>query len=128
MTPDFKKPITVKFYIDTGSTNTTLLSVDIVKLGIVWRGLDITTCDTAIGPTEAYVLPCTAILLKTFENKKERLIPYPIKGIHLIPPKDPLKVVPVEYEFSYSLLGMDILKNFRTWYWDFSKNELILQT
>ena len=103
MTPDFKKPITVKFYIDTGSTNTTLLSVDIVKLGIVWRGLDITTCDTAIGPTEAYVLPCTAILLKTFENKKARLIPYPIKGIHLIPPKDPLKVVPVEYVFLQSI-------------------------
>lgn len=108
----------VKFYIDTGSTFTTLLSVDIVKLGIDWRSLDQTEyeCITGSGPAYPYALPNVVVGLRTLRGKKEKLTLFPLKYIHLLPPDDPTKIVPAQYEFAFSLLGMDVLYNFKHWH------------
>lgn len=122
-------PRRVRFYIDSGSTITTLLSIDIVRLNLRWSNLTQTDCDTAIGPAKPYELPSVTILLKTIvdEQGTEQLIPHSLDKINLLPPDDPCDVVPAQYEFAFSLLGMDILKEFTRWEWNFTKNQLILK-
>ena len=118
----------VRFYIDTGSTITTLLGIDIVKLGLKWSTLRLTRCDTAIGPAEPYILPSVTILLKQWKDHEQELIAYNLKSINLLPPDDPTKVFPVEYDFAFSLLGMDVLKNFNVWTWKHSEKQLLLES
>ena len=108
-------PRSVRFYIYSGSTKTTLLSIDCVRLNLKWHNLKRTYCDTAIGPAEPYVLAKSTIFLKTIDKQIEKLTPYKLEAVNLLPPEDPCEVYPAQYEFGFSLLGMDILKEFKTW-------------
>lgn len=123
----FSTPRPVRFYIDSGSTITTLLSIDVVRLNLKWSHLKQTNCDTAIGPAEPFVLPSAKVILKTIDNQTEQLKPFPLGAINLLPPDDPCEVYPVQYEFAFSLLGMDVLKEFKTWKWDWRKKQLLLK-
>jgi len=125
--PQFSAPRRVRFYIDSGSTITTLLSIDVVRLNLRWSHLKQTICETAIGQAEPFVLPSVFILLKTIENQIEQLKSYPLNAINLLPPEDPCSVYPAQYEFAFSLLGMDVLKAFKTWEWDYQSKQLILK-
>jgi hypothetical protein len=118
----------VRFYIDTGSTVTTLLDIDTVRLGLKWRDLKQTKCDTAVGPAYPFVLPSATILLKSTEDGKVTLNPFSLEIIHLLPPDDPTTVMPVQYEFPFSLLGMDVLAKFKTLTFNFVEKKLILET
>lgn len=121
-------PRKVLFYLDTGSTVTTLLDIDIVRLGLNWRNLEQTECDTAVGIACPYVLPSATILLKSIDNNEIALNPFPLDIIHLLPPDDPTTVTPVEYEFAFSLLGMDILQKFKTWKFNYEEKKVVLET
>ena len=123
-----KKPQKINFYLDSGCTVTTLLDIDVVRLGLNWRNLKQTTCDTAAGKAFPFVLPQVTILLKSFEDGKVWLNPFTLEEIHLLPPEDPTQIVPVQYEFAFSLLGMDVLANFSSWKFDYKNKKVILET
>jgi len=63
----------------------------------------------------------------TSQNQIEQLKSYPLNAINLLPPEDPCSVYPAQYEFAFSLLGMDVLKAFKTWEWDYQSKQLILK-
>ena len=118
----------VHFYIDTGCTFTTLLDIDIVKLGINMINLRQSQCQsiTPVGPVDPLELPNVVIRLKDVEGPRQRLAPFILDFIHLLPSDDPTEIVPAQYEFGFSLLGMDILQKFRNWH--FTDTELILES
>ena len=118
----------VRFLLDTCSTITALLDIEVVKLGLVWKNLKKTKCDTATGSTWAFVMPKVKLRLEIFNNGKKKLYPFSLKAVNLLPPDDPTTIFPVQYVFAYSLLGMDILKNFRTWTFEYEDKKLILET
>jgi len=119
----------VQFYLDTASTCTTLLEKDIIMLGIDWSGLNQSKWGsmTAKGPIYPFELPNVIIGLRTLDDEKKSLKQFPLKVIHLLPPDDPTSIFPVQYVFSYSLLGIDVLKKFKHWYWNLKDRELILE-
>ena len=102
-----------KVYLDTGSTRTTLLDIDVVRLGIVWKNLEQTKCITATGEAYPYVLPKVKIYLSGITDEVTKLHDFELEKIHLMPPENPLSVIPIQYEFGFSFLGLDILQNFR---------------
>lgn len=118
----------VRFYVDTGSTVTTLLDIDVVRLGLKWQGLEQTKCDTAAGVIYPYILPRVTVFLKNIVDSKVILNAYPLKTIHLIPPEDPTKIVPIQYEFCFSLLGMDVLEKFSDLKFNFKEKKMYLIT
>jgi len=120
-----EKPQKVNFYLDSGCTVTTLLDIDVVRLGLYWRNLKQTTCETAIGEAYPFILPEVTVLLKSFEDGKVWLNPISLKLIHLLPPEDPTTILPVQYEFAFSLLGMDVMQKFVTWKMDYKNKKVI---
>jgi hypothetical protein len=123
-----KKERRVLFYLDTCSSKTTLLDIDIVRLGFDWRNLNRATCSTAVGEACPFVLQDVTLRLEILNNGEKILYPFPLEFIHLLPPDDPTTIVPVQYVFAYSLLGMDVLKNFKTWKFEYQDKKLILET
>jgi hypothetical protein len=120
----------VRFYLDTGSTVTTLLDIDIVRLGLKWKNLGQTICITATGTAEPYVLPKATIYLKALidDNGEEiKLKSFDLEKIHLMPPEDPSSIIPVQYEFGFSLLGLDILKMFKEIHLDWNNRKVVLE-
>jgi hypothetical protein len=109
-----KEPQQITLYLDTGSNVTTLLDIDVVKLGLKWRGLKQTECTTAVGTAYPYVMRNAIVFLRDVEKDKTSYIPFKLKQIHLMPPDDPLSIVPVQYDFGFSLLGLDVLQKFST--------------
>ena len=125
----FTEPQRVLFYLDSCSTVTTLLDIDVVRLRLNYRGLKQTTSNTAIGEAYPYILPNVTVFLKNLlSNKIEKLKPFPLKVIHLLPPDDPTTIVPVQYEFGFSLIGMDILSKFKTWNMDYKNKKAVLES
>ena len=119
-----------RFYLDTGCTCTTILDVDAVKLGLDWSCLtkSIHPSMTASGGVNPFELPNVIIGLQTFDDQGKRTLKqFPLRVLHIIPPDDPTAIVPVQYSFSYSLLGIDVLKRFNHWYWDYKKKKVILE-
>jgi hypothetical protein len=149
------KEVVVKFYIDIGATFTTLLDYDVSRLGINWRRLNRTAeCIGASERSTPYVLPDVIIQLPTENNYQVSLEQYPLDEVYLIPPRallfrfpfillgsdrihrfnewwlnKPLKMIPLTtFNCRFSLLGMDILKQFPNWYWDFVNKKLVLES
>jgi hypothetical protein len=149
------KETVIQFYVDVGATYTTLLDYNVSKLGINWRTLNRTEeCIGASETSKPYVIKNAVIKLPVEKNSETSLQPYPLKEIFLIPPKSllfkfpfstlgsnrvlefnnwwlnkPLKRIPlVKFNCSFSLLGMDILKQFAHWHWYYDTKVLILES
>ena len=90
-----------------------------MQLGINWRGFKQTECDTATRKAYPFIMPETTVLLKSYEDAQFRLKPFNLKQVYLLTPKDPTTIFPIQYEFAFSLLGMDILEKFSLWRWDY---------
>lgn len=122
------KPRQVRFYLDTGSTITTLLDIDVMKLGLKWTHLEQTECITATGPAHPYILPIATIFLKALIDNETKVYPFELDKIHLIPPTNPLSIFPIQYEFGFSLLGLDILQKFSIIKMNWNDKKFVLET
>lgn len=118
------------FFVDSGSSITTLLPFDVYKLGINYDALRYSkeACTTATGERVfPKTLPNVGLTLNTHDakgNSKEDI--FVLDYIHCMKPPAPLdRTLPTEV-FTYSLLGMDVLHNFKDWHWDFKLGELHL--
>lgn len=147
------KELVVKFYIDIGTTSTTLLDYDTLRLGVNWSVLPrAQECIGASGRTKPRFLCNPTIELPVKKDNNLSLEPFPLGEVNLIPPKisifyflflfldfsyiqklitwwisTPLKYLPIlGINSRFSLLGMDILKRFTVWNWDFKNKKLIL--
>ena len=127
----FSVPRTAHLIVDTGSTNTTLLSDDVTRLPINCENLQLspTPCITANGTITPYLLPNADL---TFEakygwlNRNQSLATFHLNNIHCMPPTQPQLLTHQRIQHTRSLLGMDILRYFKNW--KFTERELILET
>lgn len=129
----FEQPKSVNFLIDSGCTTTTILNDDAAFLGIDCSALH-SSCavTTANGSVRPYQLP-EAILIftvkKGFLNMAEGYWGTKLLDIHCYAPTNPLLVSQYnqyQKENSFSLLGMDFLKKFRTLKFKYKEKQLFL--
>lgn len=117
------------FIVDSGSVTTTILPLDVVKLGIDCRKLEkgprpLTTAKGEIFP---YILPSVQLNLECNDGRAEALDMFPLERIHCIKPRASQKSDPsLLFRHTFSLLGMDVLKYFKKWTWDFENKTLTL--
>jgi hypothetical protein len=127
----FNRAKPIHLIIDTGSSNTTLLSDDVTKLAINCSGLQFAQfpCLTANGTITPYTLPEVDLLLLRrcgWLNRKTGLVTFHMANIHCMPPTHPQFLTQQQLLQSYSLLGMDVLQLFKKW--RFTQTELILKS
>jgi len=103
----------VKFYIDTGSTTTTINQKDALRIGIVYPTLNPASIPTKTPSGEIYplILPNCQILF----NLIETLLLEMIGDIHVLPLTQQWNPI--------SLLGLDVLKKFDI---EFKKDYIVL--
>lgn len=121
--------VPIHFLVDTGSTYTTILGQDTFKLGIKVKRLPRSKCssDTAKGHLLPYELPDVKLRFDTNADPEESPIIIPLEFIQCLPPPKELnRLHPLNLMFSYSLLGMDVLKFFKRW--QYTETTLILET
>lgn len=101
--------------VDTGCTITTLLSDDVVKLGINCNNLQI--CPSPVSTAESfvypYVLPNVDLMFKVrygLFNRKEDLGRIHLDNILCMPPTSPTSESTQHTELAHTLLGMDVLR------------------
>jgi predicted aspartyl protease len=120
----------ITFFVDSGSSITTLLPFDVDRLGIDYESLDYadSPCTTATGERIfPKILPEVELTLTTYDGAGKKEDVFLLPTINCMKPSKELdKSLPVEV-FTYSLLGMDVLHNFKDWHWDFDKGELHLK-
>lgn len=99
-----------RFMIDLGSTRTTILEGDAVKMGIDFKKLKKSKEPTQItgGELRPYVIPKSFLL---FENKKGKYHFEPLDELEVIKPKRG-KLKP-----DFSILGIDVIRRFN-FNWD----------
>ena len=115
------------FLIDTGCSETTLLQDDVIRLRINWHNLPEKDQDvlTASGRIRSRVLSDVDIFLpaevSVVDNSSmEFQIHY--EKIDIMPPRSGHLDSDLEHPRDcFSLLGMDILINFRKWRWESDK-------
>lgn len=127
----FNRAKSIHLIIDTGCSNTTLLSDDVTRLAINCSGLKFAPipCLTANGTITPYILPQVDLSLPRrhrWFNRKTSLVTLQMTNVHCMPPTHPQFLTQQQMLQSCSLLGMDVLRLFRKW--RFTKRELILQT
>ena len=118
----FRVPII--FLIDTGCSETTILQDDVIRLGIDWKYLPEKNQDvmTASGKIRSRVLNDVDIFLpaevSVVDNTpREYQIHY--DKIDIMPPRSEHQNLDLERPRDcFSLLGMDVLSNFRKWRWE----------
>ena len=122
---DFKA---LNFIVDTGSDITTILPVDSLRLDIDFAPLKKSKepCVTAKGEIYAYVLPNVQVNLSCNDGKKGSLAMFPLRQIHCLKPSDFTRRNTLMVKFPYSLLGMDVLRYFTKWNWNFDDKTLTL--
>lgn len=126
----FVQPKPIHFIVDTGSSNTTLLSDDVTRLAINCRSLQLSPiqCLTARGTINPYLLPSVEVTLPTLQGLFKRsfvLTTFVFRNINCMPPTHPQLLTPLQNIMqSSSLLGMDFLRLFKKW--RFSDRTLIL--
>jgi predicted aspartyl protease len=126
----FTQPKPIHFIVDTGSSNTTLLSDDVTRLAINCNGLQLSSieCITANGIIRPYLLPSVELTFATFQgwfNRKFSLTTFSLRSINCMPPTHPQFLTQQRIMRSCSLLGMDVLRLFKKW--QFTENKLILK-
>lgn len=110
----------VNFLIDSGSCFTTLLSYDVVTLGIDWKSLPIATfmCRGANGVCfRPRILPDVKIHLTSNVGVPIPEVVFELPFINVVEPLKNLRDDPDPY----SVLGMDVLCNFPIWRWQSDK-------
>ena len=110
--------VPLHFLVNTGSTYTTILGQDTFKLGINIKKLLRAKCwsDTAKGQLLPYELPNVKLRFETDADSEESPVIIPLEFIQCLPPPKELNSLhPLNLMFSYSLLGMDVLKFFKRW-------------
>ncbi len=125
----FQQPKPVHFVIDTGCSITTLLGDDVTRLSINCHGLQKTSCNTANGTVNPYLLPQVDVILPIqhgFFGRQVRLTTFRLNHIQCNPPTSPQPTANPFPMQSVSLLGMDILSFFRNW--KYTRNKLIMKT
>jgi hypothetical protein len=120
----------ITFFVDSGSSITTLLPFDVDRLGINYNALLYANCPCTTATGERVfpkILPNVELTLNTYDgNGKGKEDIFALPNIHCMKPLSQLdRAMPCEV-FTYSLLGMDVLHNFRKWHWDFDAGELRL--
>ena len=115
---------TAEFLIDSGASFTTLLPYHVIALDIDWENLANarTPCMIANGePIYAKLLPDVELHINRNDGKPKSEEIFVLPYIHVIP-------VPMRQRIpvSASLLGMDVLRNFPNWHWDFDNMYLTL--
>ncbi|HLE75909.1 MAG TPA: hypothetical protein VI864_07710 [Candidatus Bathyarchaeia archaeon] len=121
---------TLEFVVDSGATFTTLLPYHVLSLGIDCSDLSRTTrpCYSANGdPMYPYELPKVELHLDKNDGKTNGVEIFVLPLIHCMPPppRDPQQE-PQQFRITNSLLGMDVLKIFKNWIWDFENGQLHL--
>ena len=121
------KPL--QFIVDSGSATTTILPLEVVKLEIdctrLRKGLRPLT--TAKGEIFPYILPDVQLNLECNDGRIDALEMFPLERIHCIKPRASHRTDPnLLFRHTFSLLGMDVLKYFRKWIWNFENRTLTL--
>jgi hypothetical protein len=129
--PQFRMPKPIHFVVDTGSTNTTLLSDDVTRLGINCDDLAFAPipCRTADGIVTPYLLPKVELMFVTKHGWFNRIVEVATFGfinIHCFPPTATQLMTKERLARCCSLLGMDFLDLFKKW--RFTERTLILDT
>lgn len=121
------KPL--NFIVDTGSVVTTILPLDVLKLGI--------NCDklkkgkrpltTAKGEVFPHILPNVIVNLTCNDGRKDAFEMFPLGSINCVAPsashrKDSQGLL----KHTFSLLGMDVLQYFQKMEWNFNDKTLKL--
>jgi predicted aspartyl protease len=127
----FAQPKPIHFIVDTGSSNTTLLSDDVTRLALDCSRLQLSPipCLTARGTINPYLLPSVELTLATFQgwfNRTFSLTTFVLRSISCMPPTHPQLLTQQRIMQSCSLLGMDMLSLFRKW--RFTDRTLVLDT
>jgi len=115
------------FLIDTGCSETTLLPDDVIRLSIDWQNLPEKDQDvmTASGMIRSRVLRDVDVFLPAEvgvvdSTSMEYQIHY--DNIDIMPPRsERLNSDPEHPRDCFSLLGMDVLINFKKWRWESDK-------
>ncbi len=107
-----------------------MLPFDVDRLGIDYNALRYADdpCTTATGERVfPKILPKVELTLNSFDaNGKSKEDIFVLPYVNCMKPPQALdRRLPSEI-FTYSLLGMDVLHNFREWHWDFDAGELRL--
>lgn len=115
---------TAEFIVDSGASFTTLLPYHVVMLGINWQILPYASiqCTTATGDrVNPRLLQDVELHINKNDGKPNSEEIFILPYIHVMPPS-----LQEQIPRSYSLLGMDVLRNFPNWHWDFDKMCLFL--
>ena len=131
MCSQFNTPKPIHLIIDTGSSNTTLLSDDVTRLSINCTILQLSPIPslTASGTIIPFLLPDVQLLIEVrhgWFNQKRNFGVFHLASIHCMPPTHPQLMTQQRILHACSLLGMDILRLFKKW--QFTENKLILKT
>jgi hypothetical protein len=129
----FQQPQYVNFLIDTGSTTTTLLGIDILRLGIncgqlPLSSLQVQTANGNVNPHELRNVRITFLVRSGLFNRRNGTLTFPLTHINCLPNSTQQILIPsptLTLHHSYSLLGMDVLKFYPKWY--FKERELVLE-
>ena len=119
--------VPIIFLIDTGCTETTLLQDDVLRLSIDWENLPEKdqAIITASGIMRSRVLTNVDIFLTAEVSVVDSTpMEYQIHydNIDIMPPISRLlDSEPEQHRDCFSLLGMDILINFRKWTWELDR-------
>ena len=114
--------------LDTGSTTTTILPALSKNLGIDFSKLKKSTfpCTTAKGDIYPHVLPHVKLTIICNNLKNDYFI-CPMDYILCLKPSRSGKISNEVINFPICLLGMDILRLFTNWRWNYATHELFLE-
>jgi hypothetical protein len=129
MCPEFDEPKKVRFLVDTGASTTTILPVDVFKLGIECNALVRSSrpCTTANGAAAyPFQLPSAVVYLpRNDESGDFDEIPLPFVLCMPFPPLPNKHTMNQPPYPTFSVLGMDVLKRYK--YWVFTDKYLMLK-
>jgi hypothetical protein len=111
----------VRFLVDCGASRTTLSSYHVLALGLDWERLPESRygCTLADG---SVIFPKMIVNVEIHVSKQGGELIFQLPYINAMPPPK-TKII----EQTASLLGMDVLSNFRDWRWDFANGILCLK-
>ncbi len=122
---------TVEFVVDSGATFTTLLPYHVnslgINIGILRRAPK--PCYSATGDSiYPHILPNVELHLDKNDGQPRSEVIFTLPFIHCMPPlpPNPLDQIAPLREITTSLVGMDVLRHFSKWNWNFEKGELHL--
>ncbi|MCW4049812.1 MAG: hypothetical protein NWE89_08760 [Candidatus Bathyarchaeota archaeon] len=126
--PGILAPFGLTLLLDTGATRSCLLRDHVHYFGIPYQSLpkDREPTQTAAGEVTPRLLPKVDIFLpiKDSEAEPARLRKFHFEEFQILPP--PRGHNPEPRHRVVSVLGMDVLRRFTKWDWDWNSRKLIL--